>query len=323
MGFPIIRLRRLRRTESLRQLVRETNWGPHQLIYPLFVREGRGVREPIPSMPGNYHLSVDMLAAEVRPLLAGGLRAVLLFGVPSHKDERASGAYDRDGIVQRAIAELKAAVPDLVVLTDVCLCAYTDHGHCGIVENGQIVNDSSLELLAATAVSHAEAGADLVAPSDMMDGRVQAIRTALDGNGHTDVAIMAYSAKYASAYFGPFRDAAHSAPGFGDRRSYQLDPANAREALRELALDLDEGADILMVKPAMPYLDVIRTARDTFDLPLAAYHVSGEYAMILAAAERGWGDERELALEALTSINRAGADLIITYFVPKVLQWLA
>ena len=304
-------------------MVRETGIQPSNLIYPMFVRPGRGLRQEIPSMPGNFHLSPDTLVEEVRPLAAAGLPAVILFGVPDRKDERGSAAYDHAGAVQEAIARLKDALPDLVVITDVCLCAYTDHGHCGVVKDGRILNDETLELLARMAVSHARAGADMVAPSDMMDGRVGAIRQALDDEGFSDVAIMAYSAKYASAFYGPFRDAAHSAPGFGDRRSYQMDPANAREALRELELDLDEGADILMVKPAMPYLDVIRSAREVFDVPIAAYQVSGEYAMIKAAAERGWLDEQAAALEALTAIRRAGADLILTYFAPQVLRWLA
>lgn len=322
MAFPIVRPRRLRRTETIRRMVRETDLRPEHLIYPVFVRPGRGVRREIPSMPGNFHLSPDLLVQELRPLVAAGLPAVILFGVPDEKDERGSSAYADDGVVQQAIARLKDALPDLVIITDVCLCAYTDHGHCGVVSGGTILNDATLELLARMSVSHARAGADMVAPSDMMDGRVGAIRQALDGEGFTDVAIMAYSAKYASAFYGPFRDAAHSAPGFGDRRSYQMDPANAREALRELELDLGEGADILMIKPAMPYLDVIRAARDAFDVPIAAYHVSGEYAMIQAAAERGWIDEQAAALEALTAIRRAGADLILTYFAPKVLDWL-
>lgn len=323
MAFPIVRPRRLRRTETIRRMVRETGIQPSNLIYPMFVRPGRGLRQEIPSMPGNFHLSPDTLVEEIRPLAAAGLPAVILFGVPDRKDERGSAAYDHAGAVQEAIARLKDALPDLVVITDVCLCAYTDHGHCGVVKDGRILNDETLELLARMAVSHARAGADMVAPSDMMDGRVGAIRQALDDEGFSDVAIMAYSAKYASAFYGPFRDAAHSAPGFGDRRSYQMDPANAREALRELELDLDEGADILMVKPAMPYLDVIRSAREVFDVPIAAYQVSGEYAMIKAAAERGWLDEQAAALEALTAIRRAGADLILTYFAPQVLRWLA
>ena len=323
MAFPIVRPRRLRRSEAIRRLVRETHLRPDDLIYPVFVRPGRGLRQEIPSLPGNFHLSPDMLADEIRPLARAGLQAVILFGVPDHKDAQATAAYTPDGVVQQAIAALKDALPELVVITDVCLCAYTDHGHCGVVENGQIVNDPSLELLARMAVSHARAGADVVAPSDMMDGRVGAIRQALDDEGFDQVAIMSYSAKYASAFYGPFRDAAHSAPGFGDRRSYQMDPANAREALRELELDLQEGADILMVKPALPYLDVVRLARENFEVPIAAYNVSGEYAMIMAAAERGWLDERAAALEALTAIKRAGADLILTYFAPKVLRWLA
>ncbi|HEY8449288.1 MAG TPA: porphobilinogen synthase [Bacillota bacterium] len=322
MAFPTVRPRRLRRREAIRQLVRETQLEPSDLIYPLFLCEGRDVRREIASMPGNYHLSVDRVVPEMKPLVDAGLSAVMLFGVPDRKDARGSAACDPDGPVPRGIAALKEAFPDLVVMTDVCLCAYTDHGHCGLVEDGEILNDPTLELLAAMALVHARAGADLVAPSDMMDGRVGAIRRALDGEGLTGVGILAYSAKYASALYGPFRDAAHSTPAFGDRRSYQMDPANAREAMRELELDLAEGADILMIKPALPYLDVIRMARERFPVPIAAYHVSGEYAMIKAAAERGWLDERAAALEVLTAIKRAGADMILTYFTPQVLRWL-
>lgn len=322
MAFPVARPRRLRRSESIRRLVRETQLHPDDLVYPIFVVEGQGVRSEIPSLPGNFHLSIDQLTGVVRPLVDSGLSAVILFGLPASKDPMGSEAYNPDGVVPRAIRALKDAFPDLLVVTDVCLCQYTDHGHCGVVENGEIVNDPSLALIAQTAVVHARAGADIVAPSDMMDGRVARIRQALDEEGMEQVSIMAYSAKYASAFYGPFRDAAHSAPGFGDRRSYQMDPANGREALREMRLDLSEGADILMVKPALAYLDVIRNAREQFDVPLAAYNVSGEYAMIKAAVERGWLDEKTAVLEMLTAIKRAGAEIILTYFAPQVLRWL-
>ncbi|MBX5490015.1 MAG: porphobilinogen synthase [Chloroflexi bacterium] len=321
-AFPTSRPRRLRRTEALRQLVRETTLSVADLILPLFVAPGRGVREPIASMPGHYQLSLDELAREVREVRALGVPAVLLFGLPPHKDPVGSGAYARDGIIQEAIRTVREHAPDLVVMTDVCLCEYTSHGHCGVVENGRVLNDPTLELLAQTAVSHAEAGADLVAPSDMMDGRVGAIRRALDAAGYAEVPIMAYSAKFASAFYGPFREAAESAPQFGDRRGYQMDPANGREALREVELDIAEGADIVMVKPALAYLDLIWRVRERFHLPVAAYNVSGEYAMVKAAGQLGWIDERAIALELLTSIRRAGADLIITYFAKDVARWL-
>jgi porphobilinogen synthase len=314
MFFPKYRPRRLRRSELVRRMVRETSLSAHDFIYPLFVVPGSGVRNPIGSMPGVFQLSVDELvkdAAEVRDL---GIPAVLLFGIPEAKDEVGSGAYAQDGIVQQAIQELKAKVKDLLVVTDVCMCEYTSHGHCGVIKDGDVDNDASLDLLARTALSHAEAGADMVAPSDMMDGRVGAIRDTLDENGFTNIAIMAYAAKYASSFYGPFRDAAESAPQFGDRRSYQMDPANTKEAMREISLDIEEGADIVMVKPALAYLDVIRRASSEFDLPLAAYNVSGEYSMIKAAAEKGWLDGERVMMEVLTSIKRAGADIIITYF---------
>ncbi|MCY4087393.1 MAG: porphobilinogen synthase [Actinomycetia bacterium] len=320
-AFPQTRLRRLRRSGALRQLVRETHLDPSQLVYPLFACEGQGVRQPLDGLGDILHVSVDQLADEVEEIRRLGIGAVLLFGVPAAKDDVASGAYDEDGIVQRGVRALKAAAADTVVITDVCLCAYTSHGHCGLVQDEEILNDLSLELLARTALSHAEAGADIVAPSDMMDGRVGAIRSALDQESRGDVAIMAYSAKYASAFYGPFRDASSSAPAFGDRRTYQLDPANGREAMREIALDIQEGADAVMVKPALAYLDVVASARDRFDLPLAAYNTSGEYAMVKGAAARGWLDERQAALEMLTAIRRAGCDLIITYWAKRAASW--
>lgn len=328
------RPRRLRRTQALRELSQETRLSVKQLICPLFVRPGHKVKakvkakakakakEPIPSMPGQFRLSLDQLPEEAEELLRLGIPAVLLFGLPEHKDEQGSEAHAEHGIVQEAVRLLKGEFPELVVMTDVCLCAYTNHGHCGIVRDGEVLNDETLELLGKIAVSHAAAGADVVAPSAMMDGQVATIREALDDQGFTDVAIMSYAAKYASAFYGPFRDAAESTPQFGDRSSYQMDPANAREALREIALDVQEGADIVMVKPALAYLDVIARARERFDVPLAAYNVSGEYAMLKAAAERGWLDERRAALEMLTAIHRAGANLLITYFAKDAARWL-
>jgi porphobilinogen synthase len=321
-SFPATRLRRFRRTGALRALVRETRLDPADLVYPLFACAGEGVEEPLPGLPGIARRSVDLLAEEAARVHALGVGAVLLFGVPEEKDETGTGAYDDDGIVQRALRAARAHAPGLVLVTDVCLCEYTSHGHCGLVEDGEVVNDASLELLARTAVSHAEAGADAVAPSDMMDGRVGAIRGALDDEGCEQVAIVAYSAKYASAFYGPFREAAGSAPEFGDRRGYQMDPANVREALRECELDVDEGADVIMVKPALPNLDVIRAVREEFDVPLAAYNVSGEYAMVKAAAARGWLDERQAALESLTAIKRAGADVVISYWTKELARWL-
>ncbi len=318
MSYPITRMRRLRRTETLRRMVRETRLCRDDLILPLFVVEGSGVREPISSMPGVFRYSVDTLVSEAKRVRDAGVPGVMLFGIPSEKDARGSGADAADGIVQRAVEGIKSAQPDLCVMTDVCLCEYTDHGHCGIVEAGDVQNDPSVERLAATALSHARAGADIVAPSDMMDGRVAAIRAALDQHGFEDVAILAYAAKFASAFYGPFREAAESTPQFGDRRSYQMDPPNRREALREMRLDLDEGADVLMVKPALAYLDVLADARREFDVPLAAYHVSGEYAMIHAAAERGWIDGDRAMDEALVSIKRAGADWILSYAAVEV-----
>ncbi len=315
-------MRRLRRTESLRALVRETNLAPSDLIQPLFVVAGEDVREEIDSMPGIERFSISELVAEATEIATAGVGTVLLFGIPAAKDESGSGAYDDEGVVQMAVRALKEAHPDLTVITDVCLCEYTSHGHCGFVRDGEVDNDITVELLAKTAVSHAEAGADAVAPSDMMDGRVGAIRHQLDEEGHSGVPIVAYSAKYASAFYGPFRDAAGSTPEFGDRRGYQMDPANAAEAVREAELDLEEGADMLMVKPATAYLDVVRQVKDATAAPLVAYHVSGEYSMLKAAAEQGWIDERAAVLETLTSIRRAGADAIVTYYAKEAAGWL-
>jgi porphobilinogen synthase len=321
-SFPATRLRRLRRTGRLRSLVRETRLDLADFVMPLFVCPGEGVAHPLEGLPGIAQRSVDALVEEVETLAALGVSAVLLFGIPEEKDEEASGAYDEDGIVQRALRELRLRFPDLVLATDVCLCEYTSHGHCGVVRGDEIDNDASLELLARTAVSHAEAGADTVCPSDMMDGRVGAIRAALDDGGFEQIPIVSYAAKYASAFYGPFREAAESAPSFGDRRGYQLDPANVREALRECELDVREGADALLVKPALPYLDVVRAARERFELPVGAYNVSGEYAMLKAAARDGWLDERQAALESLTAIKRAGADFIVSYWTKELAEWL-
>jgi porphobilinogen synthase len=325
MPFPIQRLRRTRRTGALRGLVRETRLSPSDLVYPIFVTVGEDVKNPVASMPGVFQLSINHAVAEAKRAGDLGVPAVLLFGIPNQKDEAASGAYDPEGIVQLATRAIKDAAPELIVITDVCLCEYTSHGHCGVVEKGtgEVMNDVSLELLARTASSQAEAGADIVAPSDMMDGRVAAIRSELDNEGFQDTPILAYAAKYASAFYGPFREAAESAPAFGDRRSYQMDPANAREALLEVELDVEEGADIVMVKPALPYLDVVRRVRETTKLPVAAYSVSGEYAMIKAASQNGWFDERTAVLEALTGVKRAGADIIVTYHAPDVARWLS
>jgi porphobilinogen synthase len=315
-------MRRLRRTESLRGLIRETELSPSHLIQPLFVVAGEGVREGVDSMPGVERFSISELVAECTEVVAAGVKAVLLFGVPAAKDESGSGAYDDEGVVQMAVRALKEAHPDLTVFTDVCLCEYTSHGHCGFVREGEVDNDITVELLAKVAISHAEAGADAVAPSDMMDGRVGTIRHQLDEEGHSGVPIIAYSAKYASAFYGPFRDAAESTPEFGDRRGYQMDPANAAEALREVELDLAEGADMAMVKPATPYLDVIRRVKEATGAPLVAYQVSGEYSMLKAAGANGWIDERAAALETLTSIRRAGADAIVTYYAKEAAAWL-
>ncbi len=322
MAPAMFRPRRLREKALLRRLVRETRLAVENLVYPVFAVHGRGVREPIGSMPGQCRLSIDELLKEAKDVASMGIPGLLVFGLPEDKDARGSEAYAEDGIVQQAVRAVKDTVPDLLVITDVCLCQYTSHGHCGVVEQGGVKNDPTLELLARVAVSHVEAGADMVAPSDMMDGRVGAIREALDEAAFTEVPIMAYSAKYASAFYGPFREAADSAPQFGDRRSYQMDPANAQEAMREIALDLDEGADIVMVKPALPYLDVIARAKQEFGVPLAAYSVSGEYAMLKAAAQLGWLEEERAMMEALTAIRRAGADIVITYFAKDVARRL-
>jgi porphobilinogen synthase len=323
MPFPVDRPRRLRRTESIRRLVRETHLEPSQLILPLFVVEGEGVRKEISSMPGNFQLSIENLVKECEETHSLGIGGIILFGIPDHKDEVASQAYAVNGIVQRAIRAIKNAVPRLLVMTDVCNCEYTSHGHCGKVLDNDVDNDATLEWLAASAVSHAQAGADIVAPSDMMDGRVAAIRAALDQNNLANIPILSYAAKYASVFYGPFREAAESAPQFGDRRSYQMDPPNQREALKEMELDLEEGADMLMVKPAMPYLDIISLARERFDVPIAAYQVSGEFSMIHAAARNGWLDLDRAMLESLISIRRAGADIILTYFAKDVARKLA
>ena len=317
------RHRRLRQSEGLRRLVAETRLTAADFVYPLFVTHGQGVRDEIASMPGQYQISVDQIGREAEELRALGIPAVLLFGLPAAKDEQGSEAYDDGGIVQDAIREFKHADPNLVIVTDVCLCEYTSHGHCGVISNGAVDNDRSVELIARTALSHVRAGADIVAPSDMMDGRVAAIRDDLDDAGYTETPIMAYSAKYASAFYGPFRVAADSAPQFGDRRGYQMDPPNAREAMLEISDDIDEGADIVMVKPALAYLDVLTKAHQEFDVPIAAYNVSGEYAMVKAAAANGWIDGRRVALEILTSIKRAGADIIITYHAKEAAGWLA
>jgi len=323
VAFPTTRPRRLRTSAPLRRLVAETRVAVADLVYPLFVVPGTGVREEIESMPGNFHLSVDALVEETKRVADLGIPAVLLFGIPEAKDEVGSGAYAGDGIVQRAVRAIKAADILLLVICDVCLCEYTNHGHCGVIRDQAVDNDATLELLAKTAVSQADAGADIVAPSDMMDGRVAAIRSSLDAVGRHDVAIMSYAAKYASAFYGPFRDAADSAPQFGDRRGYQMDPPNVREALKEMELDIAEGADIVMVKPALAYLDVIAKAREAFNVPLACYNVSGEYAMVKAAARCGWIDEQRVALEMLTAMKRAGADVIITYYAKDVVGWIA
>jgi porphobilinogen synthase len=323
VSFPATRLRRLRKTGVLRDMVRETELSVSRLVYPMFVQLGERARTPIEALPGIDRVSISEAVREAGEAHGLGVPAVLLFGLPAEKDEQGSGAYDDEGVVQLAVQALKEAHPDLVVITDVCLCAYTDHGHCGVLlDDGSIDNDSSLDLLARTAASHARAGADVVAPSDMMDGRVGALRSRLDEEGFKELPIVAYSAKFASAYYGPFREAADSAPSFGDRRGYQMDPGNAEEAVREALLDVSEGADVVMVKPALPYLDVIRRVKEATRVPVAAYNVSGEYAMVKAAAERGWLDERQTVLESLTAIHRAGADIVITYHAKDVARWL-
>jgi porphobilinogen synthase len=322
MPFPSTRMRRMRRTDTLRGLVRETELSPGHLIQPAFVVAGEDIREEVPSMPGIERYSISNLVEEAGEIVAAGIGALMLFGIPAAKDDVGTGAYDDEGVVQMAVRALKDAHPELVVMTDVCLCEYTSHGHCGVVREGEVDNDITVELLAKTAISHAEAGADAVAPSDMMDGRIGSIRYQLDEEGHSGVPIVAYSAKYASAFYGPFRDAAESTPEFGDRRGYQMDPANAAEAVREAELDLDEGADMLMVKPATPYLDVVRRVKDATGAPVAAYHVSGEYSTLKAAAQNGWIDERQAVIEVLTSIRRAGADAIVTYYAKEAAAWL-
>jgi len=322
MAFPEHRMRRLRASEAMRKLVRETKVTPDDLVYPMFVRAGQRIKEPIPSMTGCFHYSPDTIVPEAVEVAGLGIPAILLFGLPSKKDEKGSEAWDENGAVQQSVREIKKAAPELLIITDICLCAYTDHGHCGVIKDGKIDNDATCELLAKVALSHAQAGADIVAPSDMMDGRVKYIRQALEENDFHNVAIMSYAAKFASAFYGPFRDAAESAPSFGDRKTYQMDPANARQAIREIELDIDEGADIVMVKPALPYLDIIRWARDRFDVPIAAYNVSGEYMMLNAAAEKGLLDKKDAMLETLTSIKRAGADIIITYFAKEAVKLL-
>ncbi|MHB8918532.1 MAG: porphobilinogen synthase [Desulfocucumaceae bacterium] len=322
MRFPEYRPRRLRRNESLRRMVRESAISVNDLVYPLFASAGKGIKRPVESMPGIFNLSVDLLTEEAARAVECKIPAVLVFGIPETKDAVGSGAYDGQGIVQQAVRKLKDEFPELLVITDVCLCEYTDHGHCGLIEGDTVKNDPTLDLLARTALSHVRAGADMVAPSDMMDGRVAAIRARLDREGHQDIPIMAYSAKYASAYYGPFREAAGSAPQFGDRRAYQMDPPNAIEAIRETALDIEEGADIIMVKPALAYLDVVRLMKENFDYPLAVYNVSGEYAMVKAAAQNGWIDERRVVIETLTGMKRAGADIIITYHALDAARWI-
>jgi len=322
MYYPSYRMRRLRRTPAIRDLVRETKLQLDDLVYPLFVIAGENIKNPISSMPGCYQLSIGNVLPEVREIVQLGIKAILLFGIPAHKDAAATGAYDSEGIVQMAIRAIKDEFPDLVIITDVCLCEYTDHGHCGVVQEGEVLNDVTLELLSKMAVTHAESGADIVAPSDMMDGRVAAIRNALDDDGFIDTILLSYSSKFASAFYGPFREAAESAPAFGDRKTYQMDPANGEEAVREALLDIEEGADMIMVKPAIPFLDVIHAVKQETKFPLAAYNVSGEYAMIKAAAANGWLDEQRAVLEAITGIKRAGADLIITYHAKDLATWL-
>jgi len=322
MFFPAYRPRRLRKNENLRRLIRETKLSVDDLVYPLFAVEGKGVKKPINAMPGNFQMSVDHLLKEVKSAKDLGIPAVLLFGIPDEKDENATGAFRKDGIIQRATREIKDKVPDILVITDLCFCEYTSHGHCGCLKDGDVDNDATLEMLAETAVSQAKAGADIVAPSAMMDGQIEAIRDGLDEAGLENTPIMAYSAKYASCFYGPFREAAESAPQSGDRKGYQMDPANSDEAMREIGLDIEEGADIIMVKPALPYLDIIRRAREEFDHPIAAYNVSGEFAMIKAAAQMGWLDGERAMMESLTGIKRAGADIILTYFAPDVAKLL-
>ena len=318
----MIRLRRLRNTDVIRNMVRETIVSKNDLVYPVFVKEGENEKIPVDSMPGIYQYSIDRFEEELERIKEAGVPSILIFGIPDHKDECGSQAYDENGITQRAIRRIKELVPDLVVIADVCLCEYTSHGHCGLVDNGKILNDETLPLLAKMAVSLARAGADMIAPSDMMDGHIAVLRKSLDDNGFKDTIIMGYSAKFASGYYSPFRDAAHSAPSFGDRRTYQMDPANGREALRECEADIEEGADIIMVKPGLAYLDILRQARDSFKHPIAVYNVSGEYSMVKAAAQNGWIDEKRIVMENMTAMKRAGADIIITYHALDVAKWL-
>ena len=322
MTFPVERPRRLRKTELLRTLVRETRLSAGSFVYPLFVCPGSSIRKEVPSMPGVFQQSADRIVEDCREVEGLGIPAVILFGLPESKDPRGAVSFAKDGVVQRAIAAIRKAKLNLVVITDVCLCEYTNHGHCGVIENGEVANDPTLAILADQALSHAQAGADIVAPSDMMDGRVTVIRERLDAGGFSELPILSYAAKYCSGFYGPFREAADSAPQFGDRRSYQMDPSNAREALKEVALDLQEGADMVMVKPALPYLDIIRRVKDEFRVPVAAYNVSGEYSMVKAAAKNGWLDEKRVVLEILTSIQRAGADFILTYHAKDAARWL-
>ena len=322
MSFPLQRLRRLRKNEGLRRLVRETRLSIDNLVYPLFVRPGRNIKKEVKSMPDCFQLSIDNIIKEAKEISKLNIPAIILFGIPEKKDELGREAYAKDGIIQRTVREIKKAIPSLIVITDVCLCEYTSHGHCGIIKKGNIDNDATIEILAKVALSHAKAGADIVAPSDMMDGRVKAIREVLDDNGFEEIPIMSYAAKYASSFYGPFREAAESGAKFGDRKSHQMDTANSSEALREIALDIEEGADIIIVKPALPYLDVIYRAKEKFNIPMAAYHVSGEYSMVKAGARLGWIDEKEVMMESLLSIKRAGADIIITYFAKDVAKIL-
>ncbi len=323
MRYPLLRMRRLRSSEAMRRMIRETNVTVNDFVCPIFVIYGKNKKNPVNSMPGVYQFSIDAVAAEAKQIYSLGIPAVILFGIPAHKDSGGSGAYDEDGIVQRAVKTIKDACPELLVITDVCLCEYTDHGHCGILDqDGKIQNDKTVELLVRQALSHALAGCDIVAPSDMMDGRIGVIRKALEGDGYTDTAIMSYAVKYSSAFYGPFRDAAQSAPSFGDRRTHQMDSASSLQAVRETQADIEEGADIVMVKPALAYLDVIKTVKETFGYPTAAYSVSGEYSLVKAAAEKGWGDERSVFMEIFTSIKRAGADIIISYAAKDAARWL-
>lgn len=323
MGFPITRMRRLRKSEGIRRMVKEVYLSREDLVYPMFVIEGKGIKNPVPSIPGVYQFSLDKLIPALEGYVKDGLNAIMLFGIPAHKDARGSGAYDEKGVIQGAVRKIKSEFPDLIVITDVCLCEYTDHGHCGLIKDERILNDPTLDLLAQTALSHAQAGADIVAPSDMMDGRVLAIRKTLDQADLEETLIMAYSAKYSSAFYGPFRDAADSAPKFGNRSTYQMDPwSSPDQALRETALDIEEGADIVMVKPALAYIDIIRRVKDEFLTPVACYNVSGEYAMIKAASQNGWLDEKKVVQELMAGLKRAGSDIILTYYTPDILRWL-